>query len=115
MLLAAGQEEQRALSQNVGSSAAVVAGGGYTVGNWEFGAQSRWQSWFIDYSANTTTTFLQPAKVDHDILADARAAYRISNVVTVGLTAQQLNVPRLTVSAGPPIQRRVFLSFTVHL
>jgi outer membrane receptor for ferrienterochelin and colicins len=93
----------------------VVLGGGYTFGRWEFDAQSRWQSWFVDYRADPTSVTLQPVMVGNYVMADARIGYRLTDNVTVALSAQQFNVSHLMVSAGPPIERRVFLSLTVHL
>jgi iron complex outermembrane receptor protein len=92
----------------------VVLGGGYTYGRWEFDAQSRWQSWFIDYRANPASVTLQPIKVGNYVLMDARAAYRVTDNVTAALSAQQFNVSRLQVSAGPPIDRRIIISVTAH-
>lgn len=94
---------------------AVVLGGGYTIGRWELDAQSRWQSWFLDYRANPDDVTLQPIKVGNYLLIDARAGYRLTDNITLALSAQQFNVSELLVSAGPPIQRRVFLSLTIHL
>jgi iron complex outermembrane receptor protein len=93
----------------------VVLGGGYTYGRWEFDAQSRWQSWYLDYRANPVDIFLQPIKVGNYVTMDARAGFRLTDNVTIALSAQQFNVSSLLVSAGPPIQRRVFLSLTIHL
>jgi iron complex outermembrane receptor protein len=90
-------------------------GGGYTVDRWEFDAQSRWQSWFLDYRANPDDVTLQPVEVGNYVLMDARAGYRLTENITVGLTAQQFNVSQLLVSAGPPVQRRVFITLTIHL
>jgi outer membrane receptor for ferrienterochelin and colicins len=93
----------------------VVLGGGYTFGRWEFDAQSRWQSWFLDYRANPDNVTLQPLKVGNYILADARVGFRLTDNVTIALSAQQFNMSQLLVSAGPPIERRIFLSLTIHL
>jgi iron complex outermembrane receptor protein len=93
----------------------IVLGGGYSVGRWELDGQSRWQSWFLDYRANPDDVTLQPIKVGNYLTIDARAGYRLTDNVTVALSAQQFNVSSLLVSAGPPVQRRVFLSVTVHL
>jgi iron complex outermembrane receptor protein len=94
---------------------AIVLGGGYTVGKWEFDLQSRWQSWFVDYRANPATVTLQPVVVGNYVLADARAGYRLTDNITVALSALQFNTSHIMVSAGPPIERRVFLSLTIHL
>ncbi|MGD0105244.1 MAG: TonB-dependent receptor [Rhodopila sp.] len=93
----------------------LVAGGGYTYGRWEFDAQSKWQSWFLDYRANPEDVTLQPIKVGNYFLADARVGYRVTDNITLALSAQQFNMSQLLVSAGPPIQRRIFLSLTIHL
>jgi outer membrane receptor for ferrienterochelin and colicins len=94
---------------------AVVLGGGYTYDRWEFDIQSRWQSWFLDYRANPNDVTLLPVKVSNYFLADARVGYRVSDNITLALSALQFNTSSLQVSAGPPIERRVFLTLTIHL
>ena len=94
---------------------AIVLTGGYTVGKWEFDLQTRWQSWFLDYRANPASVTLQPVVVGNYLLADARAGYRLTDNITVALSLQQFNTSHLLVSAGPSIERRAFLSLTVHL
>jgi outer membrane receptor for ferrienterochelin and colicins len=93
----------------------VVLGGGYTWQRWEFDVQSRWQSWFLDYRADPDSITLLPVKVGNYVLANARIGYRVTDNITVALTAQQFNQSPLQVSAGPPIERRLFLSLTIHL
>ena len=93
----------------------IVLSGGYTYERWEFDVQSKWQSWFLDYRANPNAVTLLPVKVSDYFLADARVGYRVSDNITVALSALQFNASSLQVSAGPPIQRRVFLSLTIHL
>jgi outer membrane cobalamin receptor len=92
-----------------------VLGGGYTFERWEFDVQSRWQSWFVDYRPSVQTGLLQPVRVGNYITADLRAAYRVTDKVTVALTADQFNVSHLLVSEGPPVERRVFITVTFHL
>ncbi len=94
---------------------AVVLGGGYSYGRWEFDAQSRWQSWFVDYRANPVDVTLVPVKVGNYVMASARTGYRLTDNITVALSAQQFNASHLLVSAGPPVERRVFLSLSIHL
>jgi outer membrane receptor for ferrienterochelin and colicins len=94
---------------------AVVLTGGYTYDRWEFDVQSRWQSWFLDYRANPMAVTLLPVKVNNYFLADARVGYRVSDNITSALSALQFNASSLQVSAGPPIERRVFLTLTIHL
>ena len=93
----------------------IVLGGGYTYGKWEFDVQSKWQSWFLDYKATPAATTLQPVMVSNYLTADSRIGYRVTDNLTAALSAQQFNVSNLLVSAGPPIQRRVFLVMTIHL
>jgi iron complex outermembrane receptor protein len=93
----------------------IVLGGGYTYGKWECDVQSKWQSWFLDYRAIPTQSTLQPVMVGNYLTANARIGYRVTDNVTAALSAQQFNVSNLLVSAGPPIQRRIFLSLTIHL
>jgi len=40
--------------------------------------------------------------------------YNLTDHVTVALVGQQLNVSRLIESAGPPVERSVIGSVTVH-
>ena len=93
----------------------VVLGGGYSVGSWEFDVQGRWQSWFQDYRGDATTGTLVPAQVGNYLAADARIGYRVTDNITAAVSAQQFNVSHLTVTQGPPVERRIFLSLTVHL
>jgi hypothetical protein len=93
----------------------VVLTGGYTYDRWEFDVQSRWQSWFLDYRVNPMAVTLLPVKVNNYFLADARVGYRVSDNITSALSALQFNASSLQVSAGPPIERRVFLTLTIHL
>jgi iron complex outermembrane receptor protein len=93
----------------------VVLGGGYTWQRWEFDVQSRWQSWFFDYRANLNDITLTPVKVGNYVQVNARLGYRISDTITAAVSAQQFNVSHATVSAGPPVERRLFLGLTIHL
>lgn len=93
----------------------VVLGSGYTVGRWEFDVQSRWQSWYIDYRESPMVGTLEPVRIGNYLQADVRAGYRLTDNITVALSAQQFNVSHLTVTEGPPVERRIFLSLTVHL
>jgi outer membrane receptor protein involved in Fe transport len=93
----------------------VVLGGGYTYGPWEFDVQSRWQSWYLDYRSSIGSVVLVPIVVGNYLTADARIGYRLTDNVTVALSAQQFNVSHLTVTAGPPVERRVFVTVVLHL
>jgi hypothetical protein len=39
----------------------------------------------------------------------------VTDNITAVLSAQQFNTSRLLESAAPPVERRIFFSFTVHL
>ena len=93
----------------------VVLGSGYTYGRWEFDVQSKWQSWFLDYRPAWGTGMLEPVRIGNYVTADARIGYRVTDHVTIALSADQFNVSQLQVSEGPPVERRVFVSLTVHL
>jgi outer membrane receptor for ferrienterochelin and colicins len=93
----------------------VVLGGGYSIGRWEFDTQARWQSRFLDYRADPTQITLQPVMVPNYVVVNARAGYRVTDNITAALSAQQFNNSHLLVSAAPPIERRIFLSLTIHL
>jgi hypothetical protein len=46
---------------------------------------------------------------------NARIGYRVTDNLTVALSAQQFNQSQLVESAGPPVQRQIILSVSVHL
>jgi iron complex outermembrane receptor protein len=93
----------------------VVLGGGYTFGRLELDFQSRWQSRFRDYRAYPTALELQPVEVKNRFQIDARLGYRITDHLTAALSAQQFNRSYQLRSAGPPVERRVFLSLSARL
>jgi hypothetical protein len=53
--------------------------------------------------------------VGNYLTANVRIGYRVTDNVTVALSAQQFNVSHLAVTAGPPVERRVFLTMVLHL
>ncbi len=93
----------------------VVGGIGYTRDRLEFDLTGRWQSSYLDFRLNPTRRAIEPVNVDNYITLTARAGYRVTDNVMLSLTAQQLNAPLLAVTAGPPVERRLILSVTVHL
>jgi iron complex outermembrane receptor protein len=90
----------------------VILGGGYTRDKLELDAQGRWQSRFTDY--DYTVRGLAPVYVKDYLTLMARVGYNLTDHVTVALVGQQLNVSRLIESAGPPVERSVIGSVTVH-
>ena len=98
----------------------VVAGGGYSVGRFELDAQARWQSRFRDYRVSTavitaaSTIAAAPLEIANYVQVDARAGYRVTDHLTLALSAQQFIAQRLVQSAGPPVERRLLVSATAR-
>ena len=92
----------------------VTLGGGYTRGRFEADVQGRWQSRYRDWRTDPVVIDVQPLKVGGHMQLDARLAYRATEALTLALTARQFNVSRLLQSAGPPVERRLFLSATAR-
>lgn len=90
----------------------VILGAGYTWQKLEIDAQSRWQSRFTDYRFNGAG--LTPFYVSDYVTFMARAGYNLTDHVTIALTGQQFNVPKLLQSAGPPVERSLIASLTAH-
>ena len=90
----------------------VIAGAGYTRGKWEMDMLGRWQSRFSDQRA--TLRDLVPVTVDDYVTVTARIGYRVTDHVTLALTAQQLNAPRVVQSAGPPVERSLIGTLTAR-
>ena len=87
---------------------------GYTRERVEVDLQARWQSSFIDYRPTGTSFYLQPVEVRNYVTVNARAAYKLTDQLTVALTAQQFNTSRLYQTAGPPVERRIIGSLTAR-
>lgn len=98
----------------------VVAGGGYSIGRLELDVQGRWQSRYRDYrqatTAITATTTLAaaPVEIANYVQVDARAGFRVTDHLTLALTAQQFVAQRLVQTAGPPVERRLLVSATAR-
>jgi outer membrane receptor for ferrienterochelin and colicins len=92
----------------------VVAGLGYTHEKWEADLMARWQSSFLDVRAPQTPGPLLLVSVDNYVTVNARIAYRVIDRVTLALTAQQLNAPRLVTTGGAPQERRLIASLTAR-
>ena len=98
----------------------VVAGGGYSIGKFELDVQGRWQSRYRDYRRSTasisitSTIAAAPLEIANYVQVDARAGYRVTDHLTLALTAQQFIAQRLMQSAGPPVERRLLISATAR-
>jgi outer membrane receptor for ferrienterochelin and colicins len=90
----------------------VILGGGYTWNKLEIDAQARWQSRFTDY--RYTAAGLVPVYVADYLTTRLRVGYNLTDHLTLALTGQQLNVPRVLQAAGPPVERSIIASATVH-
>jgi iron complex outermembrane receptor protein len=93
----------------------VIGGLGYSADKWELDLMGRWQSSFLDYRLDPTRTMLLAENVDNYVTMNARIGYRVTEHVTVALTAQQFNAANLAETAGPPVQRQIILSLTAHM
>ncbi len=92
----------------------LTAGVGYTRENLELDLMGRWQSSYRDFQSTGVGFNLVPVEIGNYVILNARAAYRLTDNLTLALTAQQFNMSRLMQSAGPPIERRVIVSVTGH-
>jgi iron complex outermembrane receptor protein len=92
----------------------VTAGVGYTWQKLELDLMGRWQSSYLDYQSLGLGSYLTPVEIDNYVTLNARAGYRLTDNVTVGLTAQQFNTSRLLRAAGPPVTRMLLGSITAH-
>ena len=93
----------------------VIGGIGYATNKWELDVMARWQSSYQDFRMNSQRTYLMPIEVNNYLTATARIGYRVTERVTLGLTAQQFNQSQLIETAGPPVERRIIGSISVRL
>ena len=93
----------------------VIGGLGYTYEKLELDILARWQSAYLDYRVAPSRLAVTPVNVNNYVLLNARAGYHVTDNMTVALTVQQLNSPRLAQTAGPPVERRVIASVTLRL
>jgi len=93
----------------------AIAGIGYTRQGLELDLFARWQSSFLDIRTMDDGFSYTPVEVNNYITLNARAGYRLTDNLSVSLAAQQFNRSELIETAGPPIERRIIVSVTVHL
>ncbi len=74
----------------------VIGGLGYSVDRWELDLMGHYP----------TRTMLMLVDVDNYVTMNARIGYRVTEHVTVALTAQQFNAPYLAETVGPPCSAR---------
>ncbi len=93
----------------------VIGGVGWTHDRLEADLQARWQSSFLDYRGTPTPPYLLPVSIDNYITMNARIGYRLTDNLTIALTARQFNQSSLVETAGPPVQRQIIASLTLRL
>ena len=93
----------------------VVLGAGYTWPAWEFDAQARWQSSYLDFRGSYATPMLTPVIIGDYVILNARVGYAVTRRITAALTGQQFNTSHYTDAAAPPIERRIFFTLSAHL
>ncbi len=92
----------------------VDAGIGYSREKWELDLIGRWQSNFCDFRATGSNLGLERVSIDNYATLNARIGYAVIEHVTLALAAQQLNQATIVRTAGPPYERRIIASVTVH-
>jgi len=92
----------------------VIGGVGYSREKWELDLQARWQSSFEDFRSVNSGFILQPVVVNNYVTLNGRIGYRVTDHVTVALSAQQFNTSRLYETGAPPVERRIIASLTVR-
>ena len=92
----------------------VILGGGRTWGRFEVDVQGRWQSRYRDYGFDARSSAYAPVDVPNYVQFNARVGYKLTDNLTLALTADQFNVSRLRQTGGPPVERRLFLSATAR-
>jgi iron complex outermembrane receptor protein len=90
----------------------VDFGIGYTLDRWEFDAQGRWQSKFLDYRFNAALGYV-PVTIANYVTANAHVGFRVTDGVSLGLTVEQLEAEHLLERASIPVDRRIIVSTTV--
>jgi iron complex outermembrane receptor protein len=92
----------------------VTLGVGYTRDRWEMDLLGRWQSSYEDFRGIGGSSYLQPVEVRNYLTLNARVGYRVTDNLTLSLTAQQFNVSQQLQSAGPPIERQIIGAVTIR-
>jgi len=93
----------------------VIGGIGYSRDRLELDLLARWQSSYLDFRVNPQRTGLVAVNIDNYVTMTARVGYRLTDTLTLALTAQQFAQDQLVETAGPPVQRQIIASLTVRL
>jgi outer membrane receptor for ferrienterochelin and colicins len=81
---------------------------GYATGPWEVDGYAQYVSHYQVLLSNGTT--YNPVGIEGSVNLSARAAYKISDHVTVSLAGTELNHDHVRVTSGPQNERQIFLS-----
>lgn len=93
----------------------VLTGGlGYSRDRWELDLTARWQSSYRDFQGLGRDFLLQEVEIRNYITFNARIGFRLTDNVTLALSAQQFNTSRLYQTAGTPVERQVIGSLSAH-
>jgi outer membrane receptor for ferrienterochelin and colicins len=92
----------------------LTAGIGYTRERLELDLMGRWQSSYRDFQTTATGPFLEPIEIRNYLTLNAHVGYRLTDNLSLGFTAQQFNRSHLLQAAGPPLDRRLFVSVTTQ-
>jgi iron complex outermembrane receptor protein len=87
----------------------VILGAGYTIGQWELDAQGRGQTKFTDFQ-----NLSGPQMIPGYVTFNARVGFRLTDNLTLAVTAAQFNEWRLLEAAGSYIDRRFIASAVVR-
>jgi iron complex outermembrane receptor protein len=93
----------------------AIAGIGYSRDRLELDLMARWQSSYLDFRLNPDRTAVMAVNVDNYLTMNARVGYRLTDTLTVALTAQQFIQSQLVETAGPPVQHQIIVSLTARL
>jgi iron complex outermembrane receptor protein len=88
----------------------IIASLGYSRERLEIDVMGRWQSSYRDFRGAGIGVPLQPVEVSNYIALNSRIAYQLTDKLTLALTLQQFNTSRALQTAGPPVERRAFVS-----
>jgi iron complex outermembrane receptor protein len=85
----------------------IIAGLGYSRDKWELDGSIRWQSSYRDFLNDGGYIGLREVQIRDYITLNARIAYKLTDHITLSLTAQQFNTRPIYQTAGAPIERQV--------
>lgn len=92
----------------------VTVGVGYAADRLELDLQGRWQSSYLDFQTTPSPLLLQSIVVRDYVTLNARIGYRLTDNVSVAVTARQFNQSHQLQAAGPLVERQLLASVTVR-